>query len=335
MLRKPIIIHADPDYKQVKKDKEKSNENLSDNEPTFLKFLVLGDADVGKSCLILRHADDTYTDKHISTIGVDFKMKTQTTEERQEIKTQIWDLSPQSRFNLNIPNYSRAHAILLVFDLTDKNSLDKLRDRLGEIDRFALEKTPVILVGAKCDNRVVTTEEVATWMQNHPNDRIKGCVETSAKTGQNVDKAFDIAIKAALEASYQKLKKNEISGVKEAKRQKLIDALDNYITRIEKHKDSTNQPNFAYGFWHHKNSRAINREANYLLAKELQSELRSSNKDIESIFNGANQTRDIIIGKNGLFMKDDYTKRSINSRELNKIINLAKESTTKSKKKSR
>lgn len=88
----------------------------------LFKLLLIGDSGVGKSCLLLRFADDSYTESYISTIGVDFKIRTITYKD-QTIKLQIWDTAGQERFRTITSSYYRgAHGIIVVYDCTEQVS---------------------------------------------------------------------------------------------------------------------------------------------------------------------------------------------------------------------
>ena len=85
----------------------------------FLKLLLIGDSGVGKSCILFRFSDDAFTTNFISTIGIDFKLKTIEINGKK-IKLQIWDTAGQERFRSLIPGYVRKSSIaVVVYDITN------------------------------------------------------------------------------------------------------------------------------------------------------------------------------------------------------------------------
>jgi len=155
----------------------------------LFKLVLIGDSGVGKSCLLLRFADDNFTDSYISTIGVDFRFRTITID-RKTVKLQIWDTAGQERFRTITSAYYRGAAgIIMVYDVTSMESFDHVEEWLNEVERHANESTSKLLVGNKSDR--VTEREVST-QEGQALARELGCdfVEASAKNNIHVDKAF-------------------------------------------------------------------------------------------------------------------------------------------------
>jgi len=155
----------------------------------LFKLLLIGDSGVGKSCLLLRFADDTYTESYISTIGVDFKIRTIDLDGKT-IKLQIWDTAGQERFRTITSSYYRgAHGIIVVYDTTDIESFNNVKQWLHEIDRYASDNVNKLLVGNKSD---LTSKRAVTFDQAKEFADSLGIefVETSAKNSTNVEKAF-------------------------------------------------------------------------------------------------------------------------------------------------
>lgn len=155
----------------------------------LFKLLLIGDSGVGKSCLLLRFADDTYTESYISTIGVDFKIRTIELDGKT-IKLQIWDTAGQERFRTITSSYYRgAHGIIVVYDITDQESFNNVKQWLQEIDRYACENVNKLLVGNKCDLTAKRAVETAAAKEYADQLGIP-FLETSAKSSTNVEQAF-------------------------------------------------------------------------------------------------------------------------------------------------
>ncbi|XP_029372555.1 ras-related protein Rab-1B-like isoform X1 [Echeneis naucrates] len=155
----------------------------------LFKLLLIGDSGVGKSCLLLRFSDDTYTDSYISTIGVDFKIRT-IDMDGKTVKLQIWDTAGQERFRTITSSYYRgAHGIIIVYDITEQESFNNVRQWLDEIERYACENVSRLLVGNKSDLVSKKVVDAATAQDLASSLRIP-FLETSSKTSDNVEKAF-------------------------------------------------------------------------------------------------------------------------------------------------
>ncbi|KAE8210160.1 hypothetical protein CF319_g2114 [Tilletia indica] len=155
----------------------------------LFKLLLIGDSGVGKSCLLLRFADDSYSESYISTIGVDFKIRTIELEGKT-VKLQIWDTAGQERFRTITSSYYRgAHGIIVVYDVTDQDTFANVKQWLQEIDRYACEGVNKLLVGNKSDltNKKVVEYNVAKEFADQLSIPF---LETSAKSAQNVEQAF-------------------------------------------------------------------------------------------------------------------------------------------------
>jgi len=155
----------------------------------LFKLLLIGDSGVGKSCLLLRFADDTYTESYISTIGVDFKIRTIELDGKT-IKLQIWDTAGQERFRTITSSYYRgAHGIIVVYDVTDEESFNNVKTWLNEINRYANENVNKLLVGNKSDLTSKKVVDHATAKAFADEIGIP-FLETSAKSAENVEQAF-------------------------------------------------------------------------------------------------------------------------------------------------
>lgn len=155
----------------------------------LIKLLMIGDSGVGKSCLLLRFSDDSFTTSFITTIGIDFKIKTIELDGKR-IKLQIWDTAGQERFRTITTAYYRgAMGILLVYDVTDEQSFLNIRNWIRNIEQHAADSVNKILIGNKCDmrdDRVIETSRGKALAEEY---NIK-FFETSAKSDVHVTDAF-------------------------------------------------------------------------------------------------------------------------------------------------
>ncbi|CAF2047301.1 unnamed protein product [Brassica napus] len=156
----------------------------------LIKLLLIGDSGVGKSCLLLRFSDGSFTTSFITTIGIDFKIRTIELDGKR-IKLQIWDTAGQERFRTITTAYYRgAMGILLVYDVTDESSFNNIRNWIRNIEQHASDNVNKILVGNKADmdesKRAVPKAKGQALADEYG---IK-FFETSAKTNLNVEEVF-------------------------------------------------------------------------------------------------------------------------------------------------
>ncbi|XP_068205080.1 ras-related protein Rab-37-like isoform X1 [Palaemon carinicauda] len=161
-------------------------------EPYDLSFkvMLIGDSCVGKTCLLTRFKDNTFlSGSFISTVGIDFRNKVVTVD-GSKVKLQIWDTAGQERFRSVTHAYYRdAHALLLLYDVTSKNSFDNTRAWLAEVHEYAQDDVVIMLIGNKCDvngDRIIRREDGERLAREYN----VAFMETSAKTGLNVDLSF-------------------------------------------------------------------------------------------------------------------------------------------------
>ena len=100
--------------------------SLTYSHNSQIKLLLIGDSGVGKSCCLLRFSEDSFTPSFITTIGIDFKIRTIDLDGKR-VKLQIWDTAGQERFRTITTAYYRgAMGILLVYDVTDERSFGSM-----------------------------------------------------------------------------------------------------------------------------------------------------------------------------------------------------------------
>lgn len=164
---------------------------MDTNYDYLLKILIIGDSGVGKSSMLLRFADDTFMESYVSTIGIDFKIKTMKISDKI-FKFQIWDTAGQDRFRTITTSYYRgAHGIIMAYDITNKTSFINLEKWLQEIKKYAVDEVTTILIGNKCDlgdSREVTKDEG----QEFADKLDMTFIETSAKDSANITTAFTV-----------------------------------------------------------------------------------------------------------------------------------------------
>src|SRR3990167_923377 len=156
----------------------------------LFKILIVGDQCVGKTSLSSRYVEDVFRDNYVTTIGLDFKIKTIQLGS-ETIKLQIWDIIGDEKFGFYTgSNRLRgAHGIIVVYDVTDYNSFRGLKTWMTNIDRFANENVDVIIIGNKCDLVQLSAVDYEVGKQ-FAYSKNALFFETSAKNSINVEECF-------------------------------------------------------------------------------------------------------------------------------------------------
>eukprot|EP00826_Nyctotherus_ovalis_P055101 TRINITY_DN7295_c0_g1_i9.p2 TRINITY_DN7295_c0_g1~~TRINITY_DN7295_c0_g1_i9.p2 ORF type:complete len:218 (-),score=83.25 TRINITY_DN7295_c0_g1_i9:79-732(-) len=154
------------------------------------KIVLVGDAFVGKTCLINRFIYDTFDMSYQVTVGIDFLSKTLYVDDRT-VKLHLWDTAGQERFRSLIPHYvTDSAAAIVVYDITNRASFGSVRQWIMDLKQTAQENVKLMIVGNKVDledKRQVSKEEGEKLAQE------LGLMffETSAKEGTNVNELFN------------------------------------------------------------------------------------------------------------------------------------------------
>ncbi|OPJ86705.1 hypothetical protein AV530_006824 [Patagioenas fasciata monilis] len=166
--------------------KESSDQNFD----YMFKILIIGNSSVGKTSFLFRYADDSFTPAFVSTVGIDFKVKTIYRNDKR-IKLQIWDTAGQERYRTITTAYYRgAMGFILMYDITNEESFNAVQDWSTQIKTYSWDNAQVLLVGNKCDmedERVVSSEK-GRQLAEHLGFEF---FEASAKDNINVKQTFE------------------------------------------------------------------------------------------------------------------------------------------------
>jgi len=156
------------------------------------QILIIGDSEVGKTCLIQRYANGIFKGDYIMTVGLDFHTK-QEMINNLTVSIKLWDTAGQERFKALTPSFFRnAEGVVLAYDVTNSESFDNLKFWINSIKTNLFEKNifiPIIIIGNKIDleDMRVISKDIANKFAKENNFKY---FETSAKTGEGVDEAF-------------------------------------------------------------------------------------------------------------------------------------------------
>lgn len=173
------------------------------------KILIIGNSDVGKTSLIFRFADGSFSAQYVSTVGIDFKNKIIVSNDKQ-IQLQIWDTAGQERFrSITTAYYRGAAGFVIVYDITNEVSFKDVQEWVSLIESHSGPEAKRILVGNMSDKekeRKVTRErgqELADQLGAE-------FIETSAKDNSNVEKVFQLLVESILKGKAAEIPAAEV-----------------------------------------------------------------------------------------------------------------------------
>ncbi|XP_071143607.1 ras-related protein Rab-10-like [Mytilus edulis] len=168
----------------------KNETKMGETYDYLFKIILVGDPAVGKTSLVRRFTTGRFQQEYKSTIGVDFTVQTLQLDGKI-VKLQIWDTTGQERFrSLTTGYYRNAHAALVVYDVTNTESLHNCVRWMNDVSMYSGQDIPKLLLGNKCDKlsgRTVSSSDGEHFARKH---NMMSFSETSAKDGRNVDDAF-------------------------------------------------------------------------------------------------------------------------------------------------
>ena len=181
-------------------------------------LLIVGDATVGKTCILRRFAQDKFTSNYISTVGIDFFTKDVLLDDKK-IHIKIWDTAGQERYrSLTQGFFRKAEGIIIVYDITNEKSFNNLKFWIESIESNTSSqssKIPAIIVGNKIDILERKVDKISA--ENLAKDKNYKYFEVSAKSGINIDESIKFLIKKVIEEQNGNEEKNKNENKKEAK----------------------------------------------------------------------------------------------------------------------
>ena len=175
-----------------------------DNYEMMFKVVLVGDSFVGKTNIMSKYLKNEFHDDSKATVGVEFGSK-QFNIDGHTIKAQIWDTAGQERYKaITSAYYKGAKGAFVVYDITRKGSFESVEKWVNDLKAAADKSLTIILVGNKCDledQRQVTKEQG----EEKANHLELAFMETSAFSGENLAKAFELMIKQVYDKCHDEI----------------------------------------------------------------------------------------------------------------------------------
>ncbi|XP_072508678.1 ras-related protein Rab-19 [Notamacropus eugenii] len=156
----------------------------------LFKIILIGDSNVGKTCVVQHFKSGLYTDTQQNTIGVDFTVRSLDIDGKK-VKMQVWDTAGQERFRTITQSYYRsANAAIIAYDLTRRSTFESVPHWIHEVEKYGAANLVIMLIGNKSDlwdKRHVLFEDACTLAEKHG---LLAVLETSAKESKNIEEVF-------------------------------------------------------------------------------------------------------------------------------------------------
>ena len=167
------------------------------------QILIIGDSSVGKTSILTRYTNGTFKEEYLATVGLDYYSKEEIFNTKT-INVKLWDTAGQERYkSLTQSYFKNAEGVIVTYDITNTESFDNLKFWINSIKTNMENKNmfiPVIIIGNKTDmeeSREIMTEDAEKFAEENKYKYY----ETSAKTGEGVDKAIRDLINQILNQS--------------------------------------------------------------------------------------------------------------------------------------
>lgn len=162
----------------------------NDSFDFLFKIILIGDSNVGKTCLVQSFKSGLFSETQQNTIGVDFTVRTLTIDGRR-VKMQVWDTAGQERFRTITQSYYRsAHGAMIAYDITRRDTFDSVLRWLHELQRFGAANVLTALIGNKRDLEAERQVQFADACKLAEEQGMLAALETSAREKQSVEEAF-------------------------------------------------------------------------------------------------------------------------------------------------
>jgi len=208
---------------------------MTSNYNLIFKIVLIGDSNVGKTNILSKYLQNEFNPDSKATVGVEFGSKTFNINDNV-IKAQIWDTAGTEKYR-SITNayYKGAKGAFVVYDITKKSSFNNIDKWLFDLKNNGDENINIILIGNKIDlekQREVSTEEGEKKAILNK----ASFIETSAKNGNNIEKAFNLMIENVYENFKKENENKENIDLNGINKEKTLDLNSNIENQIKKKK---------------------------------------------------------------------------------------------------